>query len=215
MNKPTKPAPPKASSKKTSEKKASDQRDFFRIDQDVLFEYRPVDAYTAENQSTEGLFEDSATTSTFSELKRIEQESMATLRKIAERDALLGEYLNSLNAKIDLIARHTLLHQDESSEEQAKERINLSEGGLAFMSERALYKDSYLAIRLIFLPSYAPVISFAKVLRCQMKEDKHHVAAKFYRLAESNRREMSRQILKFQARTRKKARPKPLSQSTA
>lgn len=179
-----------------------DNRDFFRISHDVLFDYSVTDAYCAENEQPEDVFNDGVSLGLLNELRRLDRDNVQTLRLLTEKNRLLGDYLQMLSNKIDLIGRHTLFAHDALSNNKPTTRINLSEDGLAFVCERMLYKDSYVAVRLIFLPSYSPVISFAKVLRCSQKEDKYQVAVKFFRLNDVQRQELSRQIMKAQVLNR-------------
>ncbi len=186
-----------------------DKRDFFRVSQDVIFDFKPAESFSAEHDKAENEFEDAVSLSLIEELRRLDKDNIQTLRLLTEKNRLLGDYLQTLSSKIDLIARHTLFAQDANANSKPTTRINLSEDGLAFLSDRPIYKGSYISVRLIFLPSYSPVITFAKVLRCDIKDDQHQIAAKFHRLTDVDRQEISRQILKAQVNHRKK---KKLSQ---
>ncbi len=181
-----------------------DKRDFFRVSQDVFFDFKPVESYTAENENSDNEFGDVASLSLIDELRRLDRDNVQTLRILADKNHLLGDYLQTLNSKIDLIARHTMFAHDANAHNKVTTRINLSEDGLAFLNERTLYKGSYIAVRLVFLPSYSPVVTFAKVLRCDQKNDRYQIAAKFHRLSDTDRQEISRQIMKVQVSSRKK-----------
>ncbi len=191
------------SEKTTAKDPGRERRDFFRVSQDVLFDFKLVDVFSAENDTPEIEFEDSISLSLINELRRLDKDSAQTLRLLTEKNRLLGDYLQTLSSKIDLIARHTLFAQDGASGERPKTRISLSEEGMAFIAERALYKGNYLAVRLIFLPHYVPVVIFAKVIRCEAKENLYQIAAKFHRLSDKDRQELSRQILKTQVNQKK------------
>ncbi len=193
---------------KTAPPSAAEKRDFFRISQDVIFDHKPVDAFTAENNKPDTEFDDAIALSLINELRRLDRDSVQTLRLLTEKNRLLGDYLQTLSNKIDLIARHSLFAQDTDSQNRATTRINLSEDGVAFLSDRALYKDSYLTVRLIFLPEYSPVITYAKVLRCDQKDEQYQVAAKFHRMNDTDRQEVSRQIMRAQVAHRKKTKAK-------
>ena len=188
---------------KTEKKK--EKRDFFRVNHDLLFDFKVVEAFSAENESPEMEFDDSASVGLVNELRRLDKDNVQTLRLLTEKNRLLGDYLNSLSNKIDLIARHTLIAQETANQDKQKTRINLSEDGLAFLAERALYKDSYIVVRLIFLPQYIPITCFAKVIRCDAKDNNYQVAARFHRIKDSQRQELSKQILKAQTSARKSA----------
>ena len=200
---------------KSSQEKATtpaEKRNFFRVNQDVIFDFKPVDKYAADNDEVELEFEDNTGMVLFNELKRLDKDCIQSLRVLSEKNRLLGDYLQTLNAKIDLIAKHSLFMSDEATKNKPKSRINLSEDGLAFMTDRTLYKGSFIAIRLIFLPSYTPITCFAKVLRCAPKDNENHVAVKFHRISTANQQELSKHILKAQVKEKKasakKAAPK-------
>lgn len=195
--------------KKTAQLKA-DKRDFFRISQDIVFDYKVVEGFAAENETAESEFEDEISLNLIEELRRLDRDNVQTLRLLTEKNRLLGDYLQTLSSKIDLIARHALFANHDDANNNATTRINLSEDGIAFLCDRALYKGSYIAVRMVFLPSYSPVISYAKILRCDQKEDSYQVAARFHRIHDTARQEISRQILKAQITHRKK-RSKPTS----
>jgi len=183
--------------------KEKERRDFFRVSHDVIFDYKVVDAFTAENDAPEIEFEDSVSLTLMNELRRLDQDSVQTLRILTEKNRLLGDYLQTLSSKIDLLARHMLFSQNQKADQRPRTRINLSEEGIAFIAERALYKGNFLALRMIFLPNYAPVVVFAKVIRCEPKENNYQIAAKFHRLADKDRQELSKQILKTQVSQKK------------
>jgi hypothetical protein len=185
-----KPAPPK------------ERRDFFRVSDEVLFDFKIIDSYTAENSDPESEFADATALHLLNELRRLDKDNAQILKMLAEKNRLLGDFLHSLSSKIDLIARHTLFVQSEK-ESRPTERINLSEDGIAFVSNRAIYKGNYLVMRLIFLPHYVPVIVFGQVVRCESKSNLHQVAARFFRANDSTRQELSRQILKAQVAQKK------------
>lgn len=187
-------------------KSKSEQRDFFRVSQDVVFDYCAVDKLTAKEGQADAEFEDSVPLNILNDLRKLDQDSDQTLRLLTEKNRLLGDYLSTLSAKIDLIAKQVLFTQ-EKNHDKPKTRINLSEDGMAFVSDRMLYKNSFIALRLIFLPQYTPIVSFAQIIRCQAikgEDQRFHTAVRFHRLSEPNRRELSRQIMRAQVQARKK-----------
>jgi hypothetical protein len=189
---------------------AANRRNFFRINHDVVFDCVPVDAYTANNRGPDSTFGDSSALTLAAQLRHIDAEANKKLNLLAERDPILGEYLQLLTRKVDLLARRTIM-ADEAKQPHVSKRINLSEAGVAFESDRAYYKGNYLAIRLVFLPNYVSVTAFAEVIRCRSTEEdsttggeRFQVAAHFYRLGEQDRQQLARQILRAQAAHRQK-----------
>lgn len=180
-----------------------ERRNTFRINHDLIFDFRPVDNRTAEEQEPEQVMSDGAALHLVAELRRIDREAQQLLKIIADKQRLLGDYLQKLSQKIDLVARHSLF---SNSTQSPTERINISEGGVSFRNDRALYKGNFLVLRMIFLPSYTPVIVFASVSRCvEEGDDGYRVGATFHRLREQDRQELARQLLKAQASHRKRS----------
>lgn len=204
----------------------NDNRDYFRVNKDVVFDFRPVEASQVSSGQPAEAFENSVHLSLLHRLKQIDKESSKSLQLLTEKNRLLADYLKSLSQKIDLVAQHILFSEDtlhtkakpnannesgnlpitkqekpeakHANIEKNRARINLSEDGIAFVSQRALYKDSFIAMQLIFLPSYTVVSSFAKILRCAGKGKHYQAAAQFYQLGAIERQEISREILKAQ-----------------
>jgi hypothetical protein len=178
-----------------------ERRNSFRINQDVIFDFRQVDTHTAEHLEPEQAVDDGVAMQLVAELRRIDRDAQQLLKIVTDKQRLLGDYLQKLNNKIDLIARHAVFAAGPNSQTL---RLNISEGGVAFSSDRALYKGNFLVLRMIFLPSYTPVIVFAVVARCESDKDSFRIATKFHRLRDQERQELARQILKAQVSNRKK-----------
>ncbi|WP_096085792.1 PilZ domain-containing protein [Agaribacterium haliotis] len=186
----------------------TDRRDSFRIDEDVHFEFKLVASTAIKEQAAEQLFEgEDDALQLVHKLSQLDKKASQSLKLIAEKNRLLGDFLNNLNQKVDLIGRQLLLNSEQSLKSRAKTRVSLSEDGIGFICERSLYKDSFIALKLIFLPHYAMACSYAQIVRCVQKEDKYQVAAKFHQIYDKDRQTIARQVLKSQVQARKPAKP--------
>ncbi len=178
-----------------------ERRNSFRINHDLIFDFRLVDTHTADHADPERAMDDGVAMHLVAELRRIDREAQQLLKIIGDKQRVLADYLQKLNNKIDLIARHSLFAANAGGQAT---RLNISEGGVAFLSNRAVYKGNFLILRMIFLPSYTPVIVFGVVSRCESEADGYRIAAQFHRLRDQERQELARQILKAQVNHRKK-----------
>lgn len=178
-----------------------ERRNSYRVNHDVIFDFRQVDTHTAEQLEPEQAMDDGVAMHLVSELRRIDRDAQQLLKIVSDKQRLLGDYLQKLNTKIDLIARHAVFASSTTSQSL---RLNISESGVAFRTNRALYKGNFLVLRLIFLPSYTPVVVFGVISRCESEKDAFRVAAKFHRLRDQDRQELARQIIKAQVGSRKK-----------
>jgi hypothetical protein len=185
----------------SSSSSSAERRNSYRVNQDVIFDFRQVDTHTAEQLEPEEAMDDGVAMHLVAELRRIDRDAQQLLKIVTDKQRLLADYLQKLNSKIDLIARHAVFASSPNSQAL---RLNISEGGVSFRTNRALYKGNFLVLRMIFLPSYTPVVVFGVVGRCESDKEGFRVAAKFHRLRDQDRQELARQILKAQVSNRKK-----------
>lgn len=169
-----------------------------------MIDYRVIDAYTANHESPGSLFPASNMLDLLSDFRKIDHESINLLHNIGDEHRSVADYLVNLNKKIDLLAQH-LVQESNPLPQSATSSVNLSEDGIAFATDRALYMGNFLALRLMFLPTYNTISLFAKVLRsnpvpetAQPSAQPHFLAARFYRIQDHQRQVLSRHIMQSQ-----------------
>ncbi len=178
---------------------AQERRDHFRVHQNILFDYKPVDIHAVQQKSPVQAMDAESEMAMVTALQHIDRQAAASLTDIAQKDPLMADYLARLNQKIDLIARQNVFAN--ATQRQAM-RVSLSEGGVAFDCQRALYKGNFLVLRMIFLPSYTPVLVFAQVIRCDVSGNGFRAATEFYQLSHQDRQTLAREVFKAQIQTR-------------
>lgn len=188
----------------SSPETANERRSFYRVDQDVIFDYKQIDVHTVETKDAEEVFDGGAAMYLIGELRRIDRDTQQLLKLISDKQRLVADYLTKLNTKVDLIARHSMFSANPGNQAS---RLNISEGGVAFRGKKMLYVGNFLVLRMIFLPSYTPVIVFAKVIRCESDGDSFRVAATFHNLQDHDRQELARQVMKAQVSSRQRSSP--------
>lgn len=186
-----------SSTTKTTAPSTKERREFFRIDDDVIFDVQPVDKQTVDTLPAIDVASDGPSWQALEALSALDQKTQHFASALNTKQPALGQYLSLINDKIDLIARHSVFSHYQHL---PKTRISLSEDGLAFKSPRMLYKNSFIVVRIIFLPHFAPVVSFAQVIRCESRDNSYNVAAKFYQLARSQQQVIVNTLIKAQQR---------------
>src|SRR5690606_27316013 len=182
----------------------SERRSFFRIDESIALEYREVDERTANREEAEKVYPDSASVVLHSELKKIDSDNAQLLFQLKNGNRALGEYLHNLNRKIELLAQRLLAEHKPPALTDITRQVSLSEGGIAFGSAKPIAKNSYIALRLTFLPSYAGLIIFAKIIRCELcKAGDYQIAAKFHRARAAQLHIIGQQIMRAQMADRR------------
>src|SRR5690606_13012232 len=184
----------------------SERRSYFRIDESIAIEFKEVEEITANTAVPELQFPDATSLKFFAELRKIDNDNAHLFHQIKETSRALGEYLQNLNRKIDIISQQLMIDSKPLPPSKTIKLVNLSEGGVAFGSSRTVAPHSFIAIRLIFLPSNAGIVLFARVVRCESRSGGYdRRAAKFHRIAEAQQQLIGQQIMRAQMAERRKS----------
>lgn len=176
-------------------------RDAFRVRLSLGFQATLVDEQTLELERPDEVFDKSEANELLTALKRIDREANKTLKILAGKNRLLGDYLNRLNQKLDLVIRYSAFkHQSQAEHKE----VSLSETGISFTQSEPLAERALFAVRLVFFPEYLQVSAYARVIRCFADNGRYQIAAEFYKLSDKDRQELARQIFKVQVSERKR-----------
>jgi len=180
-----------------------DRREYYRIEDTIALEIRPLSALEAAGQ--EVLQDASPLFNLLSELHLSEFESQHLLRQISERDRNIANYLKVMNKRIDLLSQvvaHTVL--GKFGEPQP---VVLSEGGIEFEHHLAYPTGSHLAIKLLLMPQALGLLLRAKVTHCEPESfGTFEIGTEFEALTDAQRQLLARYILQRQAHERRLAR---------
>lgn len=180
-----------------------DRREYYRIEDTIALEIRPLSALEAAGQ--EVLQDASPLFNLLSELHLSEFESQHLLRQISERDRNIANYLKVMNKRIDLLSQvvaHTVL--GKFGEPQP---VVLSEGGIEFEHHLAYPAGSHLAIKLLLMPQALGLLLRAKVTHCEPESfGTFEIGTEFEALTDAQRQLLARYILQRQAHERRLAR---------
>lgn len=176
----------------------NEKRQFFRIEQDVIFNFRLVSSDNVLHNRPEQHFEHSETLCLFSELQHIDSNNAQLLESIKHKDPLMAEYLNTINQKIDLVCQQVLATQS-SVHDMENGRVDISQGGLAFNCDHSIGVESWVAVKLIFLPCYAGIISYGQVTRSTLQADGSYlIGVRFHNLTAEQSKLIAKQIFSTQ-----------------
>ncbi|QHF38431.1 pilus assembly protein PilZ [Pseudomonas sp. S34] len=179
-----------------------DRREYYRIEDTIALEIRPLSATEATGQ--EVLQDASPLFNLLSELHLSEFESQHLLRQISERDRNLAALLKSQNKRIDLLSQViaiTVLGQ--IGEPQP---VIISEGGIDFQHPSPIAAGARLSVKLVLMPQALGLLLRARVTHCDRKGDGYDVGTEFEHLTDAQRQLLARHILQKQAQERRLAR---------
>lgn len=179
-----------------------DRREYYRIEDTIALEIRPLSASEATGQ--EVLQDASPLFNLLSELHLSEFESQHLLRQINERDRNIAAFLKSQNKRIDLLSQViaiTVLGQ--IGEPQP---VIISEGGIDFQHPSPIAAGAHLSVKLVLMPQALGLLLRARVTHCDRKGDGYDVGTEFEHLTDAQRQLLARHILQKQAQERRLAR---------
>ena len=179
-----------------------DRREYYRIEDMIALEIRPLSAAEAAGQ--EVLQDASPLFNLLSELHLSEFESQHLLRQISERDRNLAAFLKSQNKRIDLLSQVVALtvlgHIGEP------QPVVISEGGIDFQHPTPIAAGAHLSIKLVLMPQALGLLLRARVTHCERKGEGYDVGTEFEHLTDAQRQLLARYILQKQAQERRLAR---------
>lgn len=144
---------------------ADDRRRFFRIDDSIHLRYQKVpdeDINQRLARLERGLDSNFTVVST---LAAITQKMAGVMHRIEPRRADIASYLKSLDEKIDVLGRAFLM-QDADFDDHPAHAVNLSATGMAFHTAERVDPGVMLELKIILMPSYTGILTYAEVMAC-------------------------------------------------
>ncbi|TFH78836.1 MULTISPECIES: PilZ domain-containing protein [Pseudomonas] len=179
-----------------------DRREYYRIEDSIALEIRPLSAAEAAGQ--EVLQDASPLFNVLSELHLSEFESQHLLRQINERDRAIAAFLKSQNKRIDLLSQVIALTAlGQIGEPQP---VIISEGGVDFQYPTPIAAGSRLSVKMVLMPQAHGLLLRARVTHCDRKGDGYDIGTEFEYLTDAQRQLLARYILQKQAQERRLAR---------
>ncbi len=177
----------------------SEKRQFFRIQQDVIFNFKCVNTDAVTHISAEQHFDHANTLGLFSQFQQLDNDSHSTLEHIRKENLAIADYLDMLNQKMNMLSQQMLADEAVSANDTESGRIDLSQGGIGFNTNHSIGIESWVAVKLVFLPSYTGLLTYAQVTRNQELDDGSYlIGARFHQLNEEQQRVLARQVIHTQ-----------------
>ena len=178
---------------------ADERRDFFRIEDHVVLNYRRV----PQGQLPQPLqhLEDNgfSLAATFA---GISQRTRSLQQQVRQDSPATADYLKALEQKVDMLAQVLMLREMELDEQETRE-VNLSAGGMEFRTKEALEPGNWLEIKFVVFPDRLGILAGCRVVRCERDtgcwQHPYRVAVEFTHIRESDRQLIVRHVLSRQS----------------
>jgi PilZ domain len=181
---------------KTSKSLSDERREWIRIDDRVLFEYRLLGDQAEE--SAPSLLPVSSEDITAAIAKPTADLLLRSGEQLA--DSPLLPWIMKVDWLLETIVKQLAKMQPEGMAMAQVADVTLSGGGIGFVSPRNISVDAMLSVKIV-LPPFIPIHATARVIRAAQANDGFHydIATEFVELSPDNQEHLIRHIIHTQA----------------
>ncbi len=177
----------------------TEKRQYFRIQQDVIFNFKCVSTDSIHQISAEQHFDHANTYGLFAQFQQLDNDSNALLQGIRQDNSAIAQYLEVLNKKVNLLSQQMLAKEAVSVNDRDNGKIDLSQGGIAFVNHEPLGIESWIAVKLVFMPAYSAILTYAQITRNQKLDNGDYlIGARFHQLNDEEQRVIAKQVIETQ-----------------
>ncbi len=164
----------------------SERRRFFRIDDEVMLGFEPIEQADVDARLDDFWQNEHAYSIRNNYNFQIEQQ-IADFNKIEKKMPELARYLSVMQAQIDLITER--LVEDERDAALTRRAVNISAQGISFDNETAPAESALVELNLKLLPSGLRLVIIARVIKVESRTEagQHRLSLDFEYVHEADR----------------------------
>ena len=178
---------------------SEERREYFRIDDEVALDYRPVARGKVEQLKEKirsAVLDRFTAASSFTATSR---QMSHTLHKIQNQSPELARCLQAIDQTLNMVAQ-LFVSEAFDLEARASCKVNLSAGGVAFRAQRKIELGSLLELRLVLFPSLVGILTISRVIQCERVDDGNQrcpwqISVVYEELRETDRELLVRHIM--------------------
>lgn len=182
----------------TTEDDNDNDRDYFRVDDEIHLQYRPLSAeeYARRQENPPDDADDAC--ELMLHLHSLSMQGGNILGAIRKKSHEVAQYLAILDKKIEMVARAVAArHLGQAAHPNA--RVSLSASGLTVTTAHHLPLDSHLEMRLTLFPSRLCLRTCGRVARCEPQGEQWDTSVEFVFLSENAREALIRHTIARQS----------------
>jgi c-di-GMP-binding flagellar brake protein YcgR len=185
--------------------RGSERREYFRVYDNLIVEYRIVAEAMTERPLGVQLFKSSSTPLLLRELEELSALCESAGQPLEVRDPEMANIVVLLSRRIDIMTELIIASREEESYVESRP-VTLSEGGMSFRNAASLPEGTFLALKLIFLPSHQTLRLYGRVAQCTLVEpgdiQPNNVGIEFVRVGAVDRSTLARYVMQKQIDSR-------------
>ena len=183
---------------------SDERREYFRIDDEVVLDYRLIDedAVAPLVERIQARVPDRFTAA--SSFAATSRQMGQVMHKVQNQSPELARCLQAIDQKLNLLAQ-LFVTEEIHIDQQPTQAVNLSAGGIAFRSQQEIRTGSLLEMRIVLFPSLVGILNVSRVIHCERINDGNtqyswQIAVAYEHLRESDRELLVRHIMTKETR---------------
>lgn len=176
-----------------------DERNFFRVDDEVYLEYRVLNEPLKDKTRLPGARRDMPAHDVLADLTVVNAQIHPLLETIKHTDTAVARCLEALNKKIDLVARAVAKSGEAFKPTKPNRKVNLSAGGVAFNISTQLLPGTPLEVRMAVVATNLVLTAYGEVAYCERDgkdlDQPFRVGIKFPSLSVADRQALFAHVL--------------------
>jgi len=177
----------------------SDERNFFRIDDEVYLEFRVLTEVPRDKGKMPASRKDARTNDVLADLTAVNAQIHPLIESIKQTNAAVGRCLEAINKKIDVLAKAVSKTGEPFKAVKPNKKVNLSAGGVSFNVGTELLPNTPVEVRLAVVSSNLVVTAYGEVTHCEREgkdpEQPFRVGIKFPALSVAERQALFAHVL--------------------
>jgi hypothetical protein len=179
-----------------------ERRHYFRIDDKVSLRVRQLSEEEFQARLQRGTPADDEVSGVLTQLRTLTNQMGNALLSIRKSSPDVAQYLQVLDKKIEILARHLEGGRGEPIAPDTK--VNLGTGGMAFWNDAPLANDTKLEIRLVLFPSHLRIMALGHVVHTEEDpqvpaERRFRTGVEFVRIGEVEQEGLARHLIELQS----------------
>ncbi len=177
----------------------SDERNFFRIDDEVYLEFRVLTETPRDKSSLPVARKDARAADVLTELTAVNARIHPLIESIRQTNPTVARCLEAINKKVDVLAKAVSKTGEPFKAVKPNKKVNLSAGGVSFHVGTELLPNTPVEVRLVVIASNLVITAYGEVTYCQREgKDVDHpfrVGVKFPTLSVADRQALFAHVL--------------------
>lgn len=177
----------------------SDERNFFRIDDEIYLEFRVLTEVPRDKSKMPGTRKDARTADVLADLTAVNAQIHPLIESIRQTNTALARCLEAINKKVDVLAKAVSKSGEPFKAVRPNKKVNLSAGGISFNVGTELLPNTPVEVRLAVISSNLVVTAYGEVTHCEREgrdpEQPFRVGIKFPTLSVTDRQALFAHVL--------------------